>query len=87
MINEFKQTSAVMIDNYFGAIKNIVVDRNRLIGGGFTVYSDGQFSGGPIKEVKITNNRMGKGGYDYVLIRNNSAVFAGNVDDVTGKPI
>lgn len=87
IINEFKQTSALMIDNYFGSIRDILVDKNRLVGGGFTIYVDGQFSGGTISGVKVTNNRMGKGAYDYILIRNNNAVFSGNIDDLTGKAI
>src|SRR5690606_10273040 len=47
-LSEHDQTSAVMIDNYFGPIDNITVTGNRLLGGGYTVYSDGQFNGGSI---------------------------------------
>ena len=84
-LHEHTQTSAVMIDNYFGPISNIRVDGNRLVGGGYTVYSDGQFTGGSITGVSFTNNRLGKGYYGYASIVKNSPVWSGNVDDVTGK--
>ena len=61
VINDYGQTSAVMIDNYFGPISNITVDNNLLVGGGYTIYVDGQFNGGSITGVSITNNHMGQG--------------------------
>ena len=81
------QTSAVMIDNYFGTIDNIVVNNNRLLGGGYTVYSDGQFTGGSITNVAFTGNRLGRGYWGYALIRNNTAIWTNNVDDATGREI
>ncbi len=82
------QTSAVMIDNYFGSIDNITVDNNKLSGGTYTVYSDGQFTGGLIRGVRITNNRFGPSQYGYALIRNNTlAASIGNVRDSDGSPI
>lgn len=79
------QTAAVMIDNYFGPANNIVVDNNRLLGGGYTVYSDGRFDGGAITNVKYTNNRIGYGQWGYALIANNNVTWSGNVDDATGR--
>ena len=76
-----------MIDNYFGSVSNVVVDNNILRGGGFTVYSDGQFNGGTISGVKFTNNRLKKGYYGYASIVKNSPTVSGNVDDVTGNAI
>jgi hypothetical protein len=87
VINSFTQTAAVMIDNWFGPISNITVDGNRLVGGGYTVYSDGQFDGGTISGVRFTNNRLGKGRWGYASIVNNSPTWTGNVDDVTGQTI
>ncbi|MRK00829.1 hypothetical protein GEV27_04775 [Aeromicrobium sp. S22] len=86
-LHEHSQTSAVMIDNYFGPISNIKVDGNRLIGGGYTVYSDGQFSGGPITGVSFTNNQLGKGRYGYASIVGNDPVWSGNVDVETGETV
>lgn len=85
VVNTHSQTSAVMIDNYFGPISNIVVDGNRLIGGGYAVYSDGQFAGGPISGVAFTNNRLGKGRWGYSSFVKNSPVWRNNVDDLTGR--
>ena len=79
------QTAAVMIDNYFGPANNIVVDNNRLLGGGYTVYSDGRFDGGAITNVKYTNNRIGYGQWGYALIANNNVTWSGNIDDATGR--
>lgn len=87
IINDYSQTSAVMIDNYFGPISNVSVEGNRLIGGGYTVYSDGNFDGGAITGVSFTDNRMGEGQWGYALIRNNTVTESGNVDDNTDAPI
>ena len=82
------QTSAVMVDNYFGAISNVVVDGNRLLGGGYTVYADGNFSStSKISGVKYINNKLGKGYYGYALLRNADVTWSGNVDDKTGKAV
>lgn len=82
------QTAAVMIDNYGGGASNITVDGNKLVGGTYTVYSDAQFGGGPITDVRITNNRFGKSEYGRVLIRKNMLAAAdGNLDDATGQAI
>jgi hypothetical protein len=87
ILNPFTQTAAIMIDNYFGPIKNIVVRGNRLGGGGYTVYSDGQFTGGAIEGVQFVNNRMKKGYYGYKSVNKNTPVWSGNVDDLSGAPI
>lgn len=87
IINDYGQTAAVMIDNGFGPMKNIVVNANRLVGGGYTVYSDGEQGSASITGVSFTNNRMGKGHWGYSVIRNSSVTWSGNVDDSTGKAI
>ncbi|MET0767966.1 MAG: hypothetical protein ABWY50_10005, partial [Aeromicrobium sp.] len=78
---------AVMIDNYFGPISNIKVDGNHLAGGGYTVYSDGQFTGGSITGVSFTNNTLGKGYWGYASIVKNTVVWSGNTDASTGKAV
>lgn len=85
VINAHAQTSAVMINNYDGPVSDIVVDNNRLIGGGYSVYSDGQFAGGTISGVSFTNNRLGKGHWGYSSIVKNDPIWHNNVDDVTGR--
>jgi len=87
IINTFDQTSAVMIDNYFGPISNITVSNNRLVGGGYTVYSDAGFTGGSITGVAFTGNRLVQGYWGYHDLNKNSPTWSGNVDDVTGAPI
>ena len=86
-MSDHTQTAAVMIDNYFGPISDVAVDENLLIGGGYTVYSDGQFAGGPITGVSFTNNRLGKGYYGYASIVRNTVVWSGNTDATTGEPV
>ncbi|MFL5332785.1 MAG: calcium-binding protein, partial [Geminicoccaceae bacterium] len=56
------------------------VDGNYLAGGGFTVYSDGQFDGGAITGVSITNNYLAKGGYGYYYVNYNSPTISGNIE-------
>jgi serralysin len=87
VINSHNQTSAVMLSNYFGSVMNVTVDNNWLEGGGYTVYSDGQFNGGTISGVSFTNNYLVKGQYGYVSIRNNTPVWQGNVDGKTGRAL
>lgn len=81
IINDHDGTSAVMIDNGFGPISNIKVDGNLLFGGGYTIYSDAQFKGGPITGVVITNNHLGGGGWGDTAFNHNSPVYTGNVSD------
>jgi parallel beta-helix repeat protein len=85
IINRHGQTSAIMLSNYFGSVSNVTVDNNRLEGGGYTVYSDGQFGGGTISGVSFTNNVLGIGRYGYASIRSNIPVWQGNIDDVSGR--
>ncbi len=75
------QTSAVMIDNYFGPINNIKVDGNLLAGGGYTIYVDGQFTSHPISNVSITNNHMGKGGWGLTSFNQTNPTYTGNTND------
>ncbi len=86
-LRDWTQTAAVMIDNYSGPADTIVVDGNRLLGGGYTVYSDGRFKGGPITGVRFTGNRLGRGKWGYASISVFDVVWSGNVDDKTGATI
>ncbi len=87
VVNQHGQTSTVMIDNYFGPISNIRVENNRLIGGGYTVYSDGQFRTDLISGVSFINNRLQKGYWGYHSFVKNDPVWRGNVNDATGEPL
>lgn len=87
IINPHDQTSAVMIDNYFGAVDNITVSDNYLAGGGYTVYSDGQFRSDPITDVSFINNAMQRGHWGYASIENNTPVDSGNFDAATKAAI
>jgi len=81
IINQWGWTSAVMIDNDFGAVSNVTVTNNLLYGGAYTVYSDSNGGSAPITGVSFTNNHIGGAQYGDALIRGNNAVFSGNVDD------
>jgi len=81
VINDNGQTSAVMIDNYFGPISNIVVDDNVLAGGGYTIYVDGQFNKNSITGVAITNNHMGKGAWGFTDFNGTDPTYTGNIND------
>lgn len=81
IINDHGQTSAVMIDNYFGPISNIKVDGNLLAGGGYTIYVDGQFNSNPITGVSITNNHLGTGGYGSTNFNQSNPTYTGNATD------
>ena len=81
VINDHTQTAAVMIDNYFGPVTNILVTDNLLVGGGYTIYSDGQFNGGAMTGVQITNNQVGGGHWGPLNANSTSPVYTGNGSD------
>lgn len=81
IINSHIQTSAIMIDNYYGAISNIKVDNNVLAGGGYTIYVDGHFNKFSISNVSITNNHMGGGYFGIVDFNRTRPLYKGNVND------
>jgi hypothetical protein len=79
IINDHSQTSAVMINNDFGAVPGIIIDNNYLAGGGYTIYSDGRFSSTDlITGVQITNNYLGQGYWGYFAFWNNTPLVSGN---------
>lgn len=88
VINDHGQTAAIMLDNYWEGLYNITVDNNRLVGGGFTIYLDDRFDGGPVDDstIKIINNQVGGGGYGDYAFYGNNPVFYGNVglDEIPG---
>ncbi len=75
------QTSAVMIDNYFGPISNVQVSGNLLAGGGYTIYVDAHFNSNPITNVSITDNHMGQGYWGYTNFNGVRPVHTGSVYD------
>ena len=81
VVNDNGSVSAIMIDNYWGAVSNISVDNNLLVGGGFTVYDDGHFNSNPITGVSFTNNHMGSGGYGITDFNGTKPTYTGNVND------
>lgn len=81
IINDHAQTSAVMIDNYFGAVSNIKVDNNILSGGGYTVYDGADFNKTPVTGVSFTNNHMESGHWGYTDFSGDTPVYSGNVND------
>lgn len=81
IINNHDSAGAIMIDNYFGAISNIVVDDNVLAGGSFTIYSDASFNKNSISGVVITNNHIQPGQYGPVYFKANSPTYTGNKTD------
>lgn len=89
-INDYSQTSAIMTDNYFGPLNNIIVQRSRLVGGGYTVYADDTqkpAAQNPMTGIQFLYNRMGKGFYGDDALYTTKVNFVGNIDDKTGLPV
>ncbi len=82
VVNDQNQTSAVMLDNYFGGLSNITVENNRLVGGGYTVYLDARFDGGAVdgSTIKLINNQVGDGAYGDFAIFDSKPIMSGNTD-------
>lgn len=86
IINDQNQTSAVMIDNYWGPIDRVRIDNNLLAGGGYTVYinevAKGQRGGGPVTRVSLTNNQLRAGVWGTLDLRTelgHRPIISGNV--------
>lgn len=84
VIDQFGQTSAIMTDNYYGALDGVTINHNLLSGGDYTVYADAHFNSSKITNEVITNNSMSPGFYGYHDFNGTSPVFAGNTDTKTG---
>ena len=80
IINDHDQTAALMLENTFGGLRNITVDHNRLVGGGYTVYIDGRKGGGTVDNntIKITNNEIGGGHWGDFSLYDNKPILSGN---------
>lgn len=88
VLNPANQVSAVMIDNFWGAIDDILVENNYLAGGVFTVYCSAQFrTDAPVTNVRFVANRVGKGTGGYTAFTRTSPIWQRNYDAVTGRPI
>lgn len=89
VINDYNQTAACMLNNFFGGLSNITVNNNRFEGGGYTLYCDNSFSGGTVQgsTIFITNNRFIRGFWGYMSLYTSNVQLSGNVDDLTGESI
>lgn len=92
VINENGQTSAVMIDNDWSAVDDVTVSGNLLVGGGYTVYvlewATGGRGKGPVTNVSIVGNRIGRGRWGAFDIRSelgHRPFVSGNVDAKSGR--
>ncbi|MDP9145773.1 MAG: hypothetical protein M3N43_13975, partial [Actinomycetota bacterium] len=89
--NPCSQTSAILVGHVDGGSKNIVIDRNLVAGGGYTIYCEDRQQKVPMT---LTNNRFARtffrraGYYGPTTACNGSNVTAsGNVWDDTGAPL
>jgi hypothetical protein len=82
-----RQTSAVMIGNYFGPVANVIVQGNYLAGGEYAVRADGNLRNGAITSVQFLSNRFGKSAAGPALIRSATFTQSGNIDDATGRAL
>lgn len=88
--NPAGETSAVMLDNYWGPIRNVEVFDNFLGGGGFPAYVDGGFKGSAnATNIAYRRNDMRKGGYGYFYHDSVGTQYVreGNVDYLTGANV
>ena len=89
IINDYDQTSAVMLNNEFGSLRNITIDDNYLVGGGYTVYLDGRKGGGAVDDasIRITNNQIVEGHWGPFAFYDDHPVQTGNVvNDAPASP-
>lgn len=81
-----RDTSDVFIKNDFGAINDVTVHHNLLIGEpGYNVYVDGRADGGAITGVSITDNYVQEGFYGTYSVDEASPKISGNVEFAKGE--
>ncbi|NMN73128.1 hypothetical protein [Rhizobium sp. 57MFTsu3.2] len=80
IVNDHGQTSAVMMNNEFSGLSNIVIENNRLVGGGYTVYLDGRKGGGAVNaaSIRIITNEIGAGHWGEFAFYDSKPVVEGN---------
>ena len=88
VVNSNDQTDAIMLQNYFGSVKNVTVNNNLLIADNYTMYIAGNEGTAPVTNVTATNNAMSFGQYGYFYIVPGSAsqfqyTVSGNYDDAS----
>ncbi len=81
IINSHGAAGAIMIDNEFGPVSNIIIEGNLLAGGSYTIYSDAKFNDNPISGISITDNHIGSGQYGPTLFRKNRPIYLRNATD------
>jgi hypothetical protein len=91
--NNKNQTDCIMLDDFYGQIKNVLVDRNLLRGGGaFCIYLDTHFGGTKPVNIIVTNNAMQKTSPFYAAGYHNfnpnyPNTYSGNYDYLTNVAI
>lgn len=60
--NQNDQTACIQLGNEFGPIKNVVIDRNLMAGGGYSFYGGwgGDMAKNPVSNISVTNNVWSK---------------------------
>jgi hypothetical protein len=81
IINRNAQTSAIMLNNYFSGLRDITIEGNILVGGGYTIYLDGRFQGGIVNQesIKILNNEIGGGRWGDFAFFIHKPIVRGNI--------
>jgi len=81
VINDHNQTSALMVSSDWGVDRNVLVEDNLLVGGGYTIYAvTGDAGPGSLVDVQFINNHFGSGAYGTTNI-NTAIAMRGNVND------
>jgi len=82
LFNEFSDTSAIMLDNEYGRLFDILIEDNLVGGGGYAFYCITQTAtpgANPITNIKYHNNKMHTGYWGYFTTRDEAEIeFAGN---------
>lgn len=85
LLNPTTQTSAININDGFGASSNILVDNNYCTGGAYTIYVAG--ASADLTGITVSNNVIDKGAIGYLNIVNATPVEYGNRNYRTGHPV
>lgn len=68
--NPFNQTAALMFNNEFGALHDILVEGNYLAGGGYTIYFDTSKANRATTNCRVINNTIRSGSAGHAALYN-----------------
>jgi hypothetical protein len=92
IFNERAQTSAIILDDTFGVLRNVTIEKNLVGGGGYCIYGGGAAARNIVIRDNVFSRRLfpkcgSYGPIAHFSTKTAGNVWSGNVWEDTGKPV